>query len=99
MVTAIYWFIALELLGLLALPLAARIFRRFDDRGYGLAKPLGLLAVGYCCWLLAILGLLNYTQPTGLVLPALPGVVLWGWNGRAAREVLRGQTPADRLSG
>src|SRR3954451_2188410 len=98
MLTAVFWFVALELLGLLALPLAARIFRRLDDRGYGLAKPLGLLAVGYCCWLLAMLGLLNYTQPTVLVLAALIGLGLWVWNGREARELLRGQTRLVVLS-
>src|SRR3954451_12115466 len=98
MLTAVFWFVALELLGLLALPPAARIFPRLDDRGYGLAKPLGLLAVGYCCWLLAMLGLLNYTQPTVLVLAALLGLGLWVWNGREARELLRGQTRLVVLS-
>ena len=47
------WLVALELVGLCALPLAVRVFRRLDDFGYGLAKPLGLALVGYACWLLA----------------------------------------------
>src|SRR5437764_5926766 len=83
--------VALEAEGLCALPLAVRVCRRLDDRGYGLTKPLGLALVGYACWLLASLGLLNSTQPTIVVLTALLAVGLWVWNGREALAVLRGQ--------
>ena len=85
------WLIALELVGLCALPLAARVFRRLDDRGYGLTKPLGLALVTYACWLLASLGLLNATQPTIFVLVVLLAIGLWAWNGREALAVLRDQ--------
>src|SRR5215218_4315782 len=85
------WLIALEVVGLCALPLAVRVFRRLDDRGYGLTKPLGLALVGYACWLLASMGLLNFTQPTILVLTALAAIGLWAWNGREALAVLRSQ--------
>src|SRR3954468_7320261 len=85
------WLIALEVVGLCALPLAVRVFRRLDDRGYGLTKPLGLALVAYACWLFASLGLLNATQPTILVLVVLPGIGLWAWNGREALALLRGQ--------
>jgi len=47
-------------LGLLALPLAWRLFSRYPDRGYGLAKTLGLLIVAYGAWLLASLRLLPF---------------------------------------
>ena len=98
MLTALTWLVALELLGLLALPLAVRVFRRLDDGGYGLVKPLGLLVVGYACWLLAILGLLNYTQPTVLVVAVLVGIGLWVWNGAEAREFLRARARLVVLS-
>ncbi len=61
----IAWWLALELLGLLALPLTFVIFRRFGDRGYALSKPLGLLIVGWGAWLLA----------SGQVLPFGPGSI------------------------
>jgi YYY domain-containing protein len=61
----IAWWLALELLGLLALPLTFVIFRRFDDRGYVLSKPLGLLIVGWGAWLLA----------SGRLLPFGPGSI------------------------
>src|SRR5579884_1711341 len=89
MLAAGLWLIALEVAGLLALPLAVRVFRRLADRGYGLAKALGLVGLGYACWLLSMLGLLNATPPTVLVLAALLGGGLWLWNGRAAVGFLR----------
>ncbi len=89
MLAAGLWLIAMEVAGLLALPLAVRVFRRLADRGYGLAKALGLVGLGYACWLLSMLGLLNATPPTVLVLAALLGGGLWLWNGRAAVGFLR----------
>ena len=56
----IFWWLTLELLGLLALPLAWRLFGRFADRGYGFAKVLGLLVVTYVAWLLPSLHLLAF---------------------------------------
>src|SRR5262249_19477009 len=89
--SALVWLVALEVLGLCALPLAVRVFRRLDDRGYGLAKPLGL-AVGGCRGSApAMLGLLDYVQATVLVIAALVAAGLWVWNGRAAWAFLRGQ--------
>jgi len=52
----IAWWLASSLLGLLALPLAFRIFHRLPDRGYAFARPLGLLIASYVLWLGASLG-------------------------------------------
>jgi YYY domain-containing protein len=98
MLAAVLWLIALEVAGLLALPLAVRVFRRLADRGYGLAKALGLMGLGYACWLLSMLGLLNATPPTVLVLAALLGGGLWLWNGRAAVGFLRAHRALVLLS-
>jgi YYY domain-containing protein len=48
------WLLALELLGLLAFPLAFVLFRRLPDRGFTLAKPLALLLFAYAYWLLGL---------------------------------------------
>ncbi|TKJ28291.1 MAG: hypothetical protein CEE40_11805 [Chloroflexi bacterium B3_Chlor] len=45
------WWLAVEILGLAALPLAWRLFRNLPDRGYALAKPLGILLTSYLFWL------------------------------------------------
>lgn len=54
---AFRWWLALELLGLLALPLTGLLFRALPDRGYSLSKVTGWLLVGWTTWLLASLGL------------------------------------------
>lgn len=53
------WWLWLEVMGLAALPLAYRFFRRLPDRGYAFARPLGLLLVSYTLWLGGSLGLLR----------------------------------------
>jgi len=53
------WWLIIEIVGLIALPLAVRLFRHLPDRGYALAKPLGLLLVSYVLWIGATFGLLH----------------------------------------
>lgn len=55
------WWLALDIIALLALPLAWRMLRALPDRGLLLARPLGLLLTGYAFWLLVTLGLLQNT--------------------------------------
>ena len=45
------WWLASSALGVAALPLSYRLFHRLHDRGYGVARALGLLAGGYLLWL------------------------------------------------
>ncbi len=51
MVHAIAWLLSIELVGLLSVPLSWRLFRKLEDGGYSLSKPLGLLVSGYVFWL------------------------------------------------
>lgn len=55
---AIIWWLIVQALGWTVWPLAFRALRWLPDRGYMLAKPLGLLLVGYVLWLLASLRML-----------------------------------------
>ncbi len=50
-----FWFIAVELLGLAALPLVGAAFGHLPDRGWALAKPLTLLLLGVAVWLPLVL--------------------------------------------
>src|SRR3982751_3602786 len=70
---AIRVFALLEGIGLAALPLAARGLSRLPGRGLGMAKPLGLLLLG---WLVRIGGRLGI--PNGLGLAIAGAVVLAG---------------------
>ena len=56
------WYLILQLLGLIALPIAFRVLRHLPDRGYTLSKALGLLLTGYGLWLLVSLGFLRNTR-------------------------------------
>ncbi len=56
------WLLVMELIFLLALPLAMFIFRPLPDRGIVLARILGLLGVSYVAWLLVSLGWVDFSR-------------------------------------
>lgn len=58
MAEAIAWWLVLEVLALFSLVPAFLLFRSLPDRGYGLAKALGLLLPAYALWILAWSGFL-----------------------------------------
>jgi YYY domain-containing protein len=78
------WWLAVEILGLAALPLAWRLFRHLPDRGYALAKPLGLLLTCYLFWMSGSLGLLANTRVAILFCTlVVAGASLWvSWTKR-----------------
>jgi YYY domain-containing protein len=72
------WWLIIEILGLIALPLTVRLFKYLPDRGYALAKPLGLLLVGYVLWIGATFGLLH-NSVGGIVFSILVVGAFSGW--------------------
>jgi YYY domain-containing protein len=62
------WYLWSQLLLLPSLPIALLIFRRLPDRGYPLAKSLGLLLPAFLLWLAASLHLLPNTSGSLLLL-------------------------------
>jgi YYY domain-containing protein len=64
LVSALYWLLVIELIGLIAFPLAFAILPRLTDRGYSVAKPLGLLLLSWPLWLLGSLHLVPTTSYT-----------------------------------
>ncbi|HEV2125187.1 MAG TPA: DUF2298 domain-containing protein, partial [Chloroflexota bacterium] len=63
----VLWWLALQVIGLLAAPLLWLGLHRLPDRGYGLSKALGLLAISWGAWLLAGFQLLPWTRLTILL--------------------------------
>ena len=59
MLSFFLWYLVITLLGWLAFPLAFRLFPALADRGYALARVLGLLVWGYAFWMLASLGVIQ----------------------------------------
>ena len=78
MANALTWFLAAELIGLIAFPLAFILFSGLKDRGYSVAKPLGLILLSWPLWML---GSLHIVPTTPLTLWAALGLfaVVSGW--------------------
>jgi YYY domain-containing protein len=50
----ISWWLALEIIGLAALPIAIYLCSELEDAGYAIAKLIGLVLVSYIAWLLTL---------------------------------------------
>jgi len=86
-----FWLL-LQVIGLLALPLTLRLLRFLPDRGYALAKPLGLLLMGYLLWILVTIGVLRNTLGnTVFVLLLIAGAswLVWRSHGQEMLADLR----------
>src|SRR5579883_3019009 len=78
MISFLLWLIAVELLGLAALPLALALLPRLPDRGYGLAKVLGVLLVTHLNYLLgSTIGAGNNVPLLIVGMLVLCGVGVW----------------------
>ena len=78
MIDFLTWLIAIELIGIVALPIVYYLTPWLPDRGYSLAKPIALLLVFYPLWLLASTPLIpNATPVIWLILVALIAVSVW----------------------
>jgi YYY domain-containing protein len=64
---ALGWWLIVQGIGLIALPIALLVFRRLPGAGYAFAKPLGILLTAYLFWLALSLH----------VLPNRPGSIVW----------------------
>ena len=62
----VVWWLVVEGLGLVSLPLTARLFSARADGGYGFAKLVGLLIISYVSWVVTSIGVL----PFHVALPA-----------------------------
>ncbi len=78
MIDFLIWLIAIELIGIIALPIVYYLTPWLPDRGYSLAKPVALLLVFYPLWLLASTPFIpNSTLTIWLILVALIAVSVW----------------------
>ncbi len=72
------WWLAVEVIGLAALPLTFVFLGRLPDRGYALSKTLGLLISGYVLWILNMAHLLPNT-PRGVAGAVVIVGILSAW--------------------
>jgi YYY domain-containing protein len=78
------WYLIVTLLGWIIFPLAWRLFPGLADRGYTLARALGLLVWGYLFWMLASLKVIQ-NDAAGIILALIVVFLLVAW---AARKYL-----------
>lgn len=81
MLSVLIWYLLITLIGVVSLPLTFRLFPFLGDRGYSLARPLGLLIGGYLFWMLGSFGILQ--NDAGGVLTAF--LILAGFSAVLAR--------------
>ncbi|MCJ7737479.1 MAG: DUF2298 domain-containing protein [Anaerolineae bacterium] len=89
---AVCWWATMVLIGWAAFPIVFKATTRLNDRGYGLAKILGLLLVSYATWLAASLKVMPNTRETIARMTALLALVGCGvaWlNRQSLREYIR----------
>jgi len=71
----IVWWVVVQVLGLAAWPLVSRVAGSLADAGYGLAKSLGLLVVGYLIWMGASMRVVSNTPAMAWAALALLGAI------------------------
>jgi uncharacterized membrane protein len=82
MIAVLSWWLLSSLLGLVAFPLAWRIFSRLPDRGYGFSRALGILVAAFLLWMGASLGVFqNSMGGAVLSLLILVGIGIWAGSG------------------
>jgi YYY domain-containing protein len=78
MIPFLLWLVAVELLGLAALPLTLAFFPRLADRGYALSKTLGILVITWLNWLLGItLGAANLVVVLWVLAAGMAVLGMW----------------------
>ncbi len=86
MTDVVLWVLAVEAVGLAAFPICFFLFPSLSDRGFGISKPLGIIAVAYLSWVLSTAQVVPSTQITLAlilaILAALSGT--YAWRQRAA---------------
>ena len=85
MTEVLLWVLAVEAAGLVAFPICFFLFPSLSDRGFGISKPLGIVAVAYLSWMLSAAQLVPATQITlALILAALAALSgTYAWKQRA----------------
>ena len=83
------WWLLATAAGLAALPWCWRLLGGLPDKGYTLARPLGLMLVGFLYWFLGSVGLLQNT-PGGIVLAWLIVLAVGVWLYRRGEPLSQG---------
>jgi YYY domain-containing protein len=90
---AVVWWLTLQVLGLVAIPVSAVLLRALPDRGYSASKVLGLLLVGWLAYTLSMLQIVPFERWL-IALCVIAVAAFSGWllfrKDRALLQELRG---------
>ena len=75
----IFWFLTVYLIGMALVPVAFVALPNLVDRGFGIARPIGLLVIGSLVWILSLFKLLPNADWTWWMFAILVGVAGWSW--------------------
>ena len=96
MADLLVWFLVIECVGLLVFPFTYRVFSRMPDRGWTLAKPLGLLFISYGVWLAGLSHTIPNSRWSVLLAALVVAVLVWAAARKHWSELLaflRKETP------
>lgn len=82
------WYLALQLMALAAIPLCWRVLHGLPDRGFAVAKTIGLLTAAYVAWLLPSLKLMSFGRGVVLIGVAFTAALSLAAVWRRRREFL-----------
>jgi len=99
MLYVLAWWVVIQIIGLVALPLSYWLFRSLPDRGYAFARPVGLLLVSYVFWLGGSFGVLHNTWGGVLASLVLVGAASWWVYQRGIRKARKNQETPEASNG
>ena len=91
MIDLLKWYLLIQALGLINLPITISVFQKLRSKGVFLSKILGLLLWGFVFWWLVTIGLLRNDLPSALVAMGLLALVNLFFLKRIASDQLREQ--------
>ncbi len=86
------WWLIIQTIGLLALPITATLLRTLPDRGYAFSKALGLLITSYGVWLIGS----GQNIPVGVPLIIIVALLMGAGGILLARHRMRRHAPQER---
>jgi uncharacterized membrane protein len=92
MITALWWWLVVQVVALCATPLCLALFRPLADRGYGLSKAFGLLLFGYVAWLIGLSHVVHnsvFSLLVALALVAGGSYLVWRRDGEELKSFWR----------
>lgn len=87
MLNALIWFVLLQLIAAISLPITFRVFSRMPDKGYSFSKVLGLLFVGFITWLIGLSHIITVSRLAVVIAIVLLACISWAAGGRGYKDI------------